>query len=99
MRVELAGVAGRQLAGDVAGHLDVAAEREQRQAVVGVAAAPAEQAGAEADREGLNANTAELGNGEMPELVHEHHNAEHDAELNQDRKKMHSGLGKTSAGD
>ena len=27
----------------------------------------------------------QFGDGEVPELVHEHHDAEHDAELNKDR--------------
>ena len=57
-------------AGHLAGHLDVAAEGKQARAVVGVAAFEAEEAFAEADGEDLDADAAELGDGEVAEFVH-----------------------------
>ena len=53
------------VAAELAGHLDVAAEREDGDAVVGVAVAEAEDAGSEADGEGLYADAAELGDDEV----------------------------------
>ena len=75
---ELAGVGGAGFAGLLAGHLDVAAERKDVEAVLGFAAAEAEDAFAEADGEGLDADAAELGDGEVAELVDENHDAEDD---------------------
>ena len=80
-----------ELAGDVAGHFDVSAERKQGEAIVGIAAAPAEEPRAEADGKRFDANAAELGDGKVPEFVHDHHDAEEDG-THQNRKKMHTGL-------
>ena len=73
---------GGSFAGVVAGHLDVAAEGEHGDAVVGVATPEAEEALAEADGEDLDADAAELGNGEVAELVDQNHDAEDDDKLN-----------------
>ncbi len=81
MGVELAGVACGGFAGVVAGHLDVAAEREKGDSVVGVAALEPEEALAEADGEDLDADTAELGDGEVAELVDENHDAKDDGKF------------------
>ncbi len=59
----------------LAGHLDVAAEGNGCDLVVGVAAAEAEEAFAEADGEDLDADSAEFGDGEVAELVNEDHDA------------------------
>ena len=80
--VELAGVAGGSFAGVVAGHLDVATEGENREAVVGVAARKAEEAFAEADGEDFDADAAQLSGGEVAELVDQHHDAKDDEKLN-----------------
>ena len=53
-------------AGDLAGHLDVAAEGQGGDLVVGVAAAEAEEALAEADGEGLDADAADLATTKWP---------------------------------
>ena len=79
--VELAGVAGGGFAGVVACHLDVAAEGEEGDAVVGVAALDAEEALAEADGEGLDADAAELGDGEVAKFVDENHDAKDDGKF------------------
>ncbi len=63
------------------GHLDVAAERDEGEAVVGVAALDAEETSAEADGEDLDTDAAELGDGEVAELVDEDHDAEDDGKL------------------
>ncbi len=49
--------------------------------VVGVAAAEAEEAFAEADGEDLDADAAELGDGEVAELVDQDHDAKDDEKL------------------
>ena len=64
----------------LAGHLHVAAERDDRDAVLGVPARELEQLGAEAEREGQDADTVPPRQEEMPELVHEHEDAEHEDE-------------------
>ena len=79
--VELAGVAGGGFAGIVAGHFDVSAEWKDGEAVVGVAAFEAEDALAEADGEGFDADAAELGDGEVAELMDEDHDAEDDCQF------------------
>ena len=65
------GFAGDVLLGGVAGHAHVAAEGDQRDAVVGVALAEAEQALAEAEREDQHADAEELGDEEVTGLVDE----------------------------
>ena len=62
---------GDLLGGVVAGHLHVAAERQERDAVVGVARLEAEQARAKAEGEAHDLDPAELGHREVAELVDE----------------------------
>src|ERR1035441_3128756 len=73
-------LAGGRFGQGFAGHLDVAAEGQQADLVVGIAAFDAEEAGAEADGEGLDADSAQLGDGEMAEFVNDHHDADEDDE-------------------
>ncbi len=92
--VEVAGVVGGGCAGFVgrevhlAGHLDVAAERDGGDLVFGVAAAEAEEAFAKADGEDFDADAAELGDGEVAELVDENHDAKDDEKLNDCRHEV-----------
>ncbi len=58
MVVELAGVVGVVFAGDLAGELDVAAEGQEVDLVFGLAVAEADEAFAEADGEGFDADAA-----------------------------------------
>ncbi len=77
MGVELGRVAGRRFARRFARHLDVAAERQQAQPVIGVTAAKAEQTFAETYGEDFHPHAAQLGDGEVAKLVHQYHDAEH----------------------
>ena len=72
--------AGRvaDLAGVLAGHLDVAAQGQQADLVVGVAVLEAEEARAKAEGERLDADAAELGDGKVAELVDHDHDADQD---------------------
>ena len=100
MRQQRAGVAGRFglrrrlaaahlqiLFGGFAGHLHVAAQRQQADHVVGFAALEAEEPRAEAEAEGLDAHLAELGDDEVSQLVRHHH----DADQNQKRDQRDDG--------
>ena len=49
---------------------------------------PSEQPFAHADGEGLNADAAQLGDGKVAELVHQHHDAQNDEEINSDDQEM-----------
>ena len=73
-RSRFTGVIGGQI--HLAGHLDVATERDSRDLVLGIAAAEADEAFAEADGKDLDADAAELGDGEVAELMDENHDAE-----------------------
>src|SRR5205085_4060762 len=64
----------------VAAELDVAAERDEREAIVGRAPAAAPQALAEADREGLDAYAEQFGDQEVAELVQDDGSAEDEDE-------------------
>ena len=64
----------------LAGHLDVAAERDGADAVFGVAAPDDEQLGAEAERERQHADADPPRHQEMAELVHEDQHAENEQE-------------------
>ncbi len=68
------------LFGILAGHLDVAAERQRADAVFGVAAAEADDGRVEAELELQHADADALGGEKMTELVHEHEHAEHEDE-------------------
>ena len=74
------GFAGHVLLGGVAGHAHVAAQGDQRDAVVRVAFAEAEQALAEAEGEDEHADAEQLGHEEVPGLVREDQEAEDDDE-------------------
>ncbi len=89
MRGELSGIARSLVVAGwhhFAGHLDVPAERDEREAVIGVSALDAEEAFAEADGEYFDTNAAELGDGEVPELVNEDHDTEDDGKLKDGRE-------------
>ena len=82
MVVQLAGIVADLFPRDFTGHLDVSAKGQGVDAVVGSVADEADNALAKADGEGLNADAAPLGDGEVAELVHQHHKAEHKEKLN-----------------
>ncbi len=93
MVLEFAGIEGGLMlvaAGDGfvadAGHFDVAAKGDEVDAVVGAVVDEAEEALAEADGEGFDADAAELGDEEVAELVHDDHDAEHDGEAREDHE-------------
>ncbi len=96
MVVEVAGVVdgGRCFAWGVggeahlAGHLDVAAEGDGGDLVLGVAATEAEETFAEADGEDLDADAAELGDGEVAELVDQNHDAKDDEKFDDCRHEV-----------
>ena len=81
MVVQIAGVAGGLFAGDLAGHFDVSAKRQRIDLIVGSTAAETDDALAETDGEGLDADAAPLGHGEVAKLVHQDHQAEHQKKL------------------
>ncbi len=64
----------------LAGHLDVAAQGQQADLVVGVAEFNAEETRAEAEGEGLDADPAELGDGKVAKLVDHNHDTDEDDE-------------------
>src|SRR4051794_15317971 len=73
---------------DVAGELDVAAERDRRELPAGaVAVGEADELGPETDREGVDADAAPAADEEMPELVDEDHDREDDEERDQVAKQ------------
>ena len=71
----------RAVAAHLAGHLDVAAERDCGDLVFGVAALEAEQAFAEANGEDFDADAAKLGYSEVAEFVDQNHDAKDDGKL------------------
>ena len=62
--------------GVFAAHLDVAAQRQYVDAVVGVAPPETKQAFAEADGKLLHPDTQQLGHGVMAELVNQDHESQ-----------------------
>ena len=76
---EVARVVGR-FSGLFAGELDVAAERHQRDLVLGLADLPAEQALSEAEREGEHLHAEGLGDQEVAGFVDEDDDAESEDE-------------------
>ena len=64
-----------------AGHFDVAAEGDDGDLIFGVATFEAEETFAEADGEDLDTDAAELGDGEVAELVDQNHDAKDDGKL------------------
>ncbi len=75
---EFVGIAFAVFQRIIAGHFDVAAQGEAADAVVGVAALPAPEAGAEADGENFDADAEGFGDDEMSPFVDEDHDAEDD---------------------
>src|SRR3989454_12227185 len=65
------------------GHLHVAAERDPRDPVFRLAAAPREDGPPEPEREPQHLNADGLGRDKMPHLVHEDQRAQHDGERDQ----------------
>ncbi len=76
VRSKFAGIAGVLFVWILARHLNVAAEGQQADAVVGIAALEAPDALSEADGEDLDADAAKFCNGEVAELVDDDHDAE-----------------------
>ena len=72
--------AGAFFDGIIAGHAHVTAERKRAEAVVGVAAFYAEQAGAETEGKYFDFHAGEFCSDEMSPLVHENHDPEHDGD-------------------
>src|ERR1035437_6980849 len=66
----------------LAGHFDIAAQGKQADLIVGVAVLIAEEARAEAEGEGLDADPAEFGDGKVAELVDHDHDTDHDDKRN-----------------
>ena len=82
MRHEFVGRAAARFQRVLARHLDVTAQRQGADAVVGFAAAKAGQPLAEADGEDIDANAKPFGGGKVAELVHQDHDAEHHGHRN-----------------
>ena len=98
MGAEFAGIAGAFRTRRFAGHFYVSAQRQSTHAIVGVAPLHAKQARAKAEGKNLDADATELGNGEVAELVHQHHDAEHEKERNgRDNGKRHIDIVRTRA--
>ena len=90
MRHEFVGRAAARFQRVLARHLDVAAERQGADAVVGVAAAKTSQTFTEADGENIDPNAKPFGGGKVAELVHQDHDAEHDGHRNhRNQKRFH----------
>src|SRR5438874_334326 len=89
LREELVGAPGRSFLGRLAGHLHVAAERQRADAVFGVAAAEADDGRVEPELEFEDADSDALCGQEVPELVHEHQDTEHENELDDRDRKTH----------
>ncbi len=68
------------LGGILPGHLDVTAQGQQADLVIGVAALDAKEARPESDGKCLDANAAKLGNSKVAKFVHHHHHANQDNE-------------------
>ena len=73
---ELPGIVGALIHGILAAHLDVAAEWDGVDAIVGLAAAESDQPSAEADGELLDAHPEPLSHGEVAKLVDQDHEAQ-----------------------
>ncbi len=75
---ELVGVALPLFGGIVTGHADIAAQRQDAQAIVGGPAAPTGDPGTEADGENLDAHAKGAGNNEMAPFMNQDHHAQPD---------------------
>ena len=76
MREELTGIAGALIHGILAAHFHVAAEGDGADAVVGVAAAEAEQALAKSDGENLDSHAQQLRDGVVAEFMNQNHESQ-----------------------
>ncbi len=87
---ELAGIVGALIHRILAAHLDVAAERQQVDAIVGFPSAEADQALAESNGELLYAHPQQLGHGKMAELVDQDHEPQNwdNVEISERTKKL-----------
>ena len=85
-------VGGVFVGGLLAGHLDISAEGDERDAEIGFATAEAEQAGPEAEGEGFDADVEVTGGPVMTQFVDEDHDAEQDQDppnvLKEDHKRQ-----------
>ena len=77
---ELVRIPGHVLLGGIARHAHVAAQRDQRHAIVRVALSEAEQPLSEAEGEDEHSHAKELRHEEVPRFVHEDQDAENDEE-------------------
>ena len=85
--------------GLLAGHLDVAAEQDQREAVVGLAAAEPEQPRAEAEAERFHLHIEEAGGPEVAQFVDHDHDPDQDQQpQNVFNKDEHIASSRHSAG-
>ena len=80
MRHEFARIAAALIHRVFAAHLDVTAQRQYVDAVVGVALPETEQAFAEADGKLLHPNTQQFGHGVVAELVNQDHESQNHAD-------------------
>ena len=87
MREKFALVASAFVHRIFARHLDVAAEGQGTDAVIGFTAAEAEQAFSESDRKHFDANFEELRGRVVAELVDQDHEAQHDSHYENRLKK------------
>ena len=84
---ELARIVGALVHGILAAHLDVAAERDGVDAVVGLASAEADQPLAESNGELLHSHAQQLGHGIVAKLVDQDHEAQNGDDGNQRSRK------------
>ena len=93
VRHELVGRAGARFQRILARHLDVAAQRQRADAIVGIAAPEAGQALAKADGENVHPDAKRLSGGIMAELVHQDHDPEHNGHRDhRNQKRFHKPL-------
>jgi hypothetical protein len=88
LRQELVIFPGRVIFGVLTGHLHVAAERNDADAVLGVAALHFQNLRAEAEREGQHAHAVPAGEQEVAKLVNEHEHAEHEQKCKKRRQSL-----------
>src|SRR5215471_17247550 len=90
MAHEFARIAGALFHGILASHFYVAAERQQADAIVGLAATEADQALTKAQAESLNPDFEQFGHGIMAKLMNKHQDSQYKDERNDRvREKMH----------
>ncbi len=82
---EFRGIPGTLIHGIFTAHLDVSAERDGADAVIGVAAAEAQQALTESDGEHLDAHAKQLGCRIMAPFVNQDHESQNHCDSNNGR--------------